>query len=335
MKNETPFIVLTTGDPAGIGPEICLQAYLHFASNQRRRILLAGALEHLQKAASLVSFPFAFKPVQDPGDAEPGCREEVPILCVDTGHVEEGKESAEAGRVTLALLKKAVSFAMEKKGSVLVTAPINKQSLAMAGWKGGGHTELLAELTGVNNVETVFCLEKLKVFFLSRHMSLADAVAYVRKDRVEKAIHSIHRNMLQLGVEAPRIAIPGLNPHSGEGGLFGHEEESELRPAIQAARSTGIYVEGPIGADSVYHLGLEGQFDAILSLYHDQGHIALKTRDFFGTVTMTLGLPFLRTSVDHGTGLDRAWKGTASEKSLVRAMELALGSISSPGLNRH
>ncbi len=324
VKRENPVIILSSGDPAGIGPEISLKAYLHFASLERRCILLAGALEHLEKASGLVSFPYKLRPIDVAGDIPPCSRDEVPVLSVDTSHVEEGKESQEAGRVTLALLKKAVVFAAENKGSVMVTAPINKQSLALAGWRGGGHTELLKELTAVDEVETVFCLEKLKVFFLTRHMSLADAVASVRKERVEGALLSMHRYMQQLGVENPRIAIPGLNPHSGEGGLFGREEEEELKPAIDNARKSGISVEGPIGADSIYHLGLEGRFDAILSLYHDQGHIALKTRDFYGTVTMTLGLPFLRTSVDHGTGLDIAWKGIASEKSLVKAVELAM-----------
>jgi 4-hydroxythreonine-4-phosphate dehydrogenase len=289
-----------------------------------------GNFETLHEAASLVGYPSplakrtSFDDLQDP-------RSNNEVLHIEMDeNVPRACESAAAGRHTYQILSTCTALCLEQRAVGVVTCPINKASLKKAGYEKQGHTELLAELVGVTSVETVFSLDRLKIFFLSRHVSLRDAISLIKRGSVLAALLRMDRSMKSLGIPAPRLGVPGLNPHCGEGGLFGREEIEEILPAIEEARRQGLDVEGPIGADSVYHLGLQGRFDAILSLYHDQGHIASKTRDFYQTVTLSLGLPFVRTSVDHGTGFDIAWRGRANPKSLVQAVELALAIISGP-----
>lgn len=234
-----------------------------------------------------------------------------------------GVPSAAAGRHAYEILKTCVRLCTEHPNLALVTCPIHKESMKQAGYGARGHTELLADLAGVDRVETVFCVGNLKIFFLTRHLSLREAIERVKRERIRQAVLRMERSMKELGYGRPRLAVAGLNPHCGEGGLFGREEIDEILPAVAEARKLGVEVEGPLPADSVFHLGLEGRFDAVLSLYHDQGHIAAKTKAFFQAVTISLGLPFPRTSVDHGTGFDISWKGLANAESLVRAIELA------------
>lgn len=288
------------------------------------RILPVGNFEILEGAARLVGFPRPLRRIDsiaEAGDQTTGTA----ILHVELdATVPKGRVSAAAGKHAYQIMRICSEICLRRKGFGLVTCPINKESLQKAGFEGKGHTELLAEFAGVSRVETVFCIRDLKIFFLSRHVSLRDAIERVRKAEILQAILRMDRSMRELGVERPRLAVAGLNPHSGDGGLFGREEIEEILPAVSEARELGMDVQGPIGADAVFHLGLQGRFDAILALYHDQGHIAAKTHDFFQTVTLSLGLPFLRTSVDHGTGFDIAWKGIANPESLIRAVELAV-----------
>jgi len=288
------------------------------------KIVPVGHFETLKEAAELVGFRAALTKRASLDDLrDPGSNDE--ILHVEMVEpVPRARESAAAGRHTYEILRTCTQLCLEGKALGVVTCPINKASMKKAGYGRQGHTELLAEMAGVRSVETVFCVGRLKIFFLSRHVSLRDAISQVDKDHVLAALMRIDRSMKGLGYPRPRVGVPGLNPHSGEGGLFGREEISAILPAVEEAKRRGIDAEGPIGADSIYHLGLEGRFDAILSLYHDQGHIASKTYDFHGTVTLSLGLPFVRTSVDHGTGFDIAWKGLGNPESLVRAVRLAM-----------
>ncbi|MDQ7827347.1 MAG: 4-hydroxythreonine-4-phosphate dehydrogenase PdxA [Candidatus Eremiobacteraeota bacterium] len=327
MENENPLLILSTGDPAGIGPEIAVKALAALKGSLQGTVIPVFDRDTLRDALSLTGLPLVPLEIEKPEDAFSSPPGSLPYMAVPPwteGPVPRSVPSRASGEMTLAILRKAFDLCGATEGSVLVTGPVNKVSLAMAGWEGVGHTEVLKAWAGAGDVETVFCLGELCVFFLTRHMSLRQALGEVREEKVFQGIMSIHRHMTSLGFKEPRIAVPGLNPHGGEGGLFGREEIEELEPAIARARASGITVLGPVGADSLYHQGLEGACDAILSLYHDQGHIALKTRDFYGTVTMTLGLPFLRTSVDHGTGYDIAWQGKASERSLLEAFRLAL-----------
>lgn len=319
-----PLILVSTGDPAGIGPEICMKALKILGPEPSRRIVPVGDFDLLSEAARLAGYreplqKMATLPKEEPRYAEP-CRVfHVPLKQSPA----RGVPSAPAGRHAYEILKTCVRLCMEHRNLALVTCPIHKESMKLAGYGARGHTELLADLAGVDRVETVFCVGALKIFFLTRHMPLREAVERVKKDRIRQAILRMERSMKELGCGRPRLAVAGLNPHCGEGGLFGREEIDEIVPAVAEARKLGIDVEGPLPADSIFHLGLEGRYDGILSLYHDQGHIAAKTKSFFQAVTLSLGLPFIRTSVDHGTGLDISWKGLAKAESLVRAIEVA------------
>jgi 4-hydroxythreonine-4-phosphate dehydrogenase len=297
------------------------------------RLVPAGDFQVLQDAAALARVPFPLRRI----DSLTGPR--TPDSGIEALHVEmtdpvpRGIVSAAAGEHSFRVLETCSSRCLAGEAAGLVTAPISKESLKAAGHGGLGHTELLARFAGVEQVETVFCLGGLRIFFLTRHLSLREALERIRKETVLAALIRMDGAMKSLGVESPRLGVPGLNPHCGDGGLFGREEIEEIVPAVTTAGERGLDVRGPIGADSIFHLGLEGNFDAILSLYHDQGHIASKTRDFHGTVTLTLGLPYLRASVDHGTGLDIAWQGDAKPESMIRAVGLAVEQVRREALN--
>jgi 4-hydroxythreonine-4-phosphate dehydrogenase len=217
----------------------------------------------------------------------------------------------------------------------LVTGPINKEAARAGGLEFPGHTELLADRFGVDadDVYTMFVVGKLRIFFLTRHLSLRDAIDALNVDRVHGAIVHVAKLLRDLGVEAPHVALAALNPHAGEGGMMGSEEIEILRPAVEAAREDGVQVSGPVPADAVFHQGHEGRFDGVISLYHDQGHVASKTLDFFGTVSATLGLPVIRTSVDHGTAFDLAGRWKADARGQIAALkvgaELAPGALMS------
>ena len=297
-------IVIVPGDPGGIGGEITLKAV-----SALRKSGFLNDIKIFFDQATLNRLKFGF-----------------PDLNTDTFtciSIEPTEQSY--GETSLYAIRKAVDFCLEDSANrVMVTGPINKFNIKSCIGKPLGHTEILSEYTQIEKLETVFCLENIKVFFLSRHLSLVNAIKYITFDTVFEKILSMNKYMQSLGYKQPKLAVAGLNPHAGDSGMFGDEESAIILPAILKSRESGLNVEGPIGADSVFHQGVEGRFDAILSLYHDQGHIALKTRDFYGTVTMTLGMPFLRCSVDHGTAEDIAWQGKANPKSMLEAIKLAV-----------
>ncbi|ULQ58925.1 4-hydroxythreonine-4-phosphate dehydrogenase PdxA [Brucepastera parasyntrophica] len=286
-----PRIGVTTGDPAGIGPEIVIKTLVRQEISDICEPVIFGlsSPEHIRKAGVI-----------------------------------PGKISAEGGRLAFASISSAVEAALAGDIDALVTAPIHKESLRAAGVPFIGHTEILAELTNSEDPLTMFETRSLRVFFLSRHVSLRQACDLVTEDRVYSYLFKCADAMDKtLGMPDPFIAVAGLNPHCGEHGLFGNEE-TFITSAVTRASRDGIHVEGPVGADSVFHFAKEGRYDAVLALYHDQGHIACKTLDFERTVSLTLGLPFLRTSVDHGTAFDIAGKGIASETSMMEAIRIAV-----------
>jgi 4-hydroxythreonine-4-phosphate dehydrogenase len=206
----------------------------------------------------------------------------------------------------------------------MVTSPINKEAVHAAGYLDDiGHQEILARITGATLTATMLMTPGLRVAHLSTHKSLGDAVRYVQRDNVVAKARLTHESMTAWGMTAPRIAIAALNPHGGEGGLLGREEIEELVPAVKALRDAGIDARGPLPADSVFNRAIDGEFDAVLALYHDQGHIAIKVHNFTDSVTVTMGIPFIRTSVDHGTAFDIAGRGIADHTSLLRAVETA------------
>lgn len=221
-------------------------------------------------------------------------------------------------------IMKSIELGMEGKVDAVSTAPIHKRAIKLVGVKEPGHTEIYQNVTKSPYALTMFSCHKLRVFFVSRHMSLVDAVHFATKDVVLEFIENIDKELRNVGIDNPCIAVAGINPHNGDNGLFGREEIDELEPAVKAAQEKGINAVGPCPADSVFHIGKSGKFDAILSMYHDQGHIACKTFDFQKSVTITWGLPFIRGSVDHGTAFDIAGKGIADCVSLIESTKVCV-----------
>jgi 4-hydroxythreonine-4-phosphate dehydrogenase len=238
-------------------------------------------------------------------------------------HFENGAVSGMCGKAAYEYIAKSVELAMARKVDAVATTPINKESLQAGGVPFIGHTEIFGALTGVADPLTMFETRGLRVFFLSRHVSLRKACDMVTKDRIVDYVKRSSAVLKKLGVTTGTMAIAGLNPHSGEHGLFGDEEVNEVFPAVKELQAAGYQVAGPVGADSVFHLALKGVYNSVLSLYHDQGHIATKTLDFDRTISITGGMPILRTSVDHGTAFDIAGKNIASEVSMTEAILLA------------
>ncbi len=324
-----PIICVPMGDPAGVGPEICAAAAAAFIEDKALRdsahVVIIGHKEALQKAAQVMQVTQSVHCVDE--ELSNLSSEAINVLhladTVDMQSLRMGEVQGACGKAALAYIEKSVSLCLEGKGQALATTPINKESFKAGGVDFIGHTEALAELTNSHDPLTMFQVRDLRVFFLTRHLSLIDACKAVRKERVVDYLQRCNEALLQLGLKDPRMAVSGLNPHCGEHGLFGNEEDLELVPAIEEAQKLGLNVQGPYPADSVFHFALEGRWDAVLSLYHDQGHIATKMVDFHRTISLTLGMPILRTSVDHGTAFDIAGKGIVSAVSMIEAIRLA------------
>jgi len=226
-----------------------------------------------------------------------------------------------AGRIAIDAIDKSIELGLTGELDAVTTAPINKVAIKMVGVKQAGHTEIYMDKTRTPYVLTMFDCSKMRVFHLSRHISLLQAVKYANKENVLNEIYRIDKELRRLGLESPVIAVAGINPHCGEGGLFGDEEVKEITPAIEEAKKNGVNTIGPVPPDTLFARGKTGEFDGILAMYHDQGHMPCKTLDLEGTVSVTLGLPFLRCSVDHGTAFDIAGKGIATNVSMVAALE--------------
>ena len=318
-----PLFAITIGDPCGIGPEITLKTLKHHSYLfDRCNLIICGSLDILRKTALAVNLSADIRELSEKdlsNIAEPGiyCLNINPSIC----NLSFGKITAQGGQHSFAYVEKAIAMALQKKVNGIVTAPINKESLKAGSIPYLDHTEMLTKLTGSQRVMTLFVTGGLRIFFYSRHIPFARISEALNQKQIVTTLHDCNRYLRQIGLDKIRLAVAALNPHGGEHGLFGQEELEILQPAVHQAVSEGLNVVGPIPADSVFHLAKEGHFDAVLSLYHDQGHIAAKTYDFERTVSLTMGLPFLRTSVDHGTAFDIAGKGTASEISLVEAIK--------------
>jgi 4-hydroxythreonine-4-phosphate dehydrogenase len=325
-KGSKPIVGITLGDPAGIGPEISIKTFLDDDVFEVCKPLLIGDLRILREISGQLGINVEFRPVNSPCEVrgeKRGLVELIDMKNVDIEKLMLGRASAEPGRASIEYVEKAVEYALKGEIDALATSPINKKAINMAGSKYIGHTEMLAGLCGVKEPLTMFWVRGVKIFFLTRHMPLIEAIKSVKKARIVDMSLRIKEALLSIGMENPRIAIAALNPHAGEEDLMGREESDEIIPAVKELQGMGLNINGPVPADSVFHQALEGKYDAVLSLYHDQGHIAAKTLDFYGAVAVTLGLPFIRTSVDHGTAYDIAGKGIANPKSLIEAVKLA------------
>ncbi|WP_058485009.1 4-hydroxythreonine-4-phosphate dehydrogenase PdxA [Defluviitalea phaphyphila] len=323
--NNKPLIGIPIGDPAGIGPEIVVKSLMNKDLYDVGRPIVVGDVNVVKYACEFCNITAKINIVNTPEEGLyiPGTIDIIDLKNVDIDKLQMGQEQAMCGRAAYEYIEKCIQLALEGKIDVVATSTINKKSLKKAGVPYIGHTEIFAGLTNTHDPLTMFEVRGMRVFFLSRHVSLRKACDMVTKERLLDYIERCTAELIKLGVENPKIAVAGLNPHSGEEGLFGMEEVNEVIPAIKEASEKGYLVVGPIGADSVFHLALQGRYDAVLSLYHDQGHIATKTLDFERTISLTVGMPFLRTSVDHGTAFDIAGKGIASEVSMAEAIRLA------------
>lgn len=322
---ERPLLAITLGDPAGIGPEICVKALADPAVTEACRPVLYGDASVVNKAVLRFAPGARLNAIASPSEAmgRPGTIDLVDVRALGGADFERGAISGACGKAAFEYIRAATSDALKGAAAALVTAPIHKEAIQAGGVPFIGHTEMLAGLCGVDDPLTMFETLGLRVFFLSRHVSLRKACDMVKKGRIVDYLARCSEALKTLGVGQGTIAVAGLNPHSGEHGLFGDEEGAEIEPAIAEARARGIDAAGPIGADSVFHQAKVGRYSAVLSLYHDQGHIATKTLDFERTIALTIGLPFLRTSVDHGTAFDIAWTGQASHVSMAEAIAVA------------
>lgn len=321
-----PIIAIPMGDAAGIGPEITVKALADAMVQEKAKCIVFGEKNVLQQAINFCNLKLSINVVDDPavGKYEPGVLNLIDLKNISMNQLKIGKVQAMTGQAAYEYIVKATQMCLDKKADALTTTSINKESLKAANVPYIGHTEIIGALTQTKNPLTMFQVHNLRVFFLSRHLSLRAACDFVTKENVSAFINQCVGALEILGVENPHIAIAGLNPHSGEHGLFGMEEVDAIIPAVAEAKARGINIDGPIGADSVFHFALKGSYDGVLSLYHDQGHIATKMVDFEKTISITIGLPILRTSVDHGTALDIAGKGIASPVSMIEAIRLAI-----------
>jgi len=297
------------GDPAGIGPEIIIKALAGTSLNEVCRPSIIGDAEFLQKTAETLDLSLARVEIHD-------------LKNVPAGIV-SGIESAYTGSASAQYIETAVELWRNGEIDAIATAPISKKALSLAGYSYPGHTEFLAELTNTREFAMSFFAEKLRVVLLSTHISLRNAIDLVKKESLIKLIKFSNATISQLLKKEIKIAVAGLNPHASEGGMFGSEEANEIIPAIEECQNAGINVHGPFSPDTIFLRGFRGEFDAVISCYHDQATIAVKSLSFGSSVNVTLGLPLIRTSVDHGTAFDIAGRGIAEESSMKAAIRLA------------
>jgi 4-hydroxythreonine-4-phosphate dehydrogenase len=314
-------IGITMGDPSGIGPEIIVKALKEMAPEQRSATAVIGNRAILERADRLVGAGLSYVGALDA--ARGGSVPVVHVPSKDSDKIVDGEISAAGGEAAYQYIVKAVELALAGDIAVIVTAPLNKAALHAAGHHFDGHTELLAHLTGAKSSFMLLASDKLSAIHVSTHVSLKGAIERATTERVLATIRAGNEHFKALGFASPRIAVAGMNPHCGEGGIFGTEEIERIDRAVELARQEGIDVKGPISGDTVFYRAVKGEFDLVVAQYHDQGHIPTKLIAFDDTVNVSLGLPIRRTSVDHGTAFDIAWKGKASHVNMRAAVAYA------------
>jgi 4-hydroxythreonine-4-phosphate dehydrogenase len=317
-----PIIGITMGDPAGVGPEVIAKALDHQSAYEICRPIVIGDAKRLALAAEIVKLS---KPIRSVSAVAEAGFIQSKIDCLDLGLVSEGtpfgRLSAVCGEAAFRYLERAIKLALARDIDAICTAPLNKEALHLAGHHYPGHTEILAELTGTSEVSLMLVGPKLKIIHVTAHVGLVEAVRRINTELVERTI-SRGRAML-LGGGEPRIGVCGINPHAGENGIFGEgEEEGKVTPAVDRCRKKGWLVDGPLPADTLFYLAANGRFDLVVAMYHDQGHGPFKVLGIEDGVNVTVGLPIVRTSVDHGTAFDIAGTGQADERSMLAALRL-------------
>ena len=324
--SDRPFVAITMGDPAGIGPEVTVKALREASVYGKCRPFVVGNAAAIQAASDLAGAGMATRVVQSVDDVrgDAGSVDVLDIENLDYGSIETGRVSEAAGRAAIEWVLEAGKLAKDGRVSAIVTAPINKEAASLAGYKDVGHMEVFQSQTGAKEVATMLMADQLRVVHLTTHRSLRVACDYVTKDNVLAKTMLTHEHFTRWGFPAPRIGVAALNPHASDGGLIGDEEEKHITPAIEAARSQGVDATGPVPPDTVFNQAIDGKFDVVLAMYHDQGHIAIKVHNWAKSVSVNLGLPFIRTSVDHGTAFDIAGKGVADHESMMEAIGVAV-----------
>ena len=321
MNNK--LIGITIGDPAGIGTEISLKAIDVYPEFQNSTIIY-GSYEVVAYYHKVLAIKLPLVEIKEPSEFQEGKINVISVLPLTMDDFKIGEVSAIAGDAAYRYIERAIADAMAKKIAIVATAPLNKEALHKGGHNFDGHTEIFATLTGTSKYTMMLWSEKLSVVHVSTHCALREACNRVKKARVLECIHLAEDALKKLGIEKPRVAVAGLNPHSGEAGIFGTEEIDEITPAIDIAISEGVNVEGPVSPDTVFLKAYQGKYDIVVAMYHDQGHIPMKVLAFDSGVNVTLGLPIIRTSVDHGTAFDIAGRGIANEESMYHALNLGM-----------
>jgi len=320
-----PIVGITMGDPAGVGPEVTAKALSNKEIYDICKPIVIGDAGVMTRALDIVKVKLKVNPVQKVAKAKftYGTIDVLDLKNVDLSKLQIGMVQAMAGKASLEYIHKAVDLALEGEIHAIATVSINKEAIHLAGSKHPGHTEILAELTATKDFTMMLAAENLRVFHVTIHEPLRRAVDLIKKDSVLETIKLAQGALQSMGIEKPKIAVAGLNPHASDGGIFGHEEAQEIAPAVQAAKAMGINAVGPIPPDTVFLRAYQGEFDGVVAMYHDQGHIPLKLVGFKSGINVTIGLPIIRTSVDHGTAFDIAGKGIADPTSLMESIKMA------------
>lgn len=316
------FIGITMGDPAGVGPEIILKA-LEEKKDLREKSVVFGSYKVLSYYKELLKIETSIKVINSLNEFEKEVINVINVIDLNIDDFKIGEVSALCGDAAYRYIEKAIEAAKKGEIKAVATAPLNKEALHLGGHNFAGHTEIFATLTDTKKYAMMLTNEEFRVIHVCTHVSLREACDRAKKERVLDVINLANDTLKKMGVKNPRIAVAGLNPHAGENGLFGREEIEEIIPAVNEAVKLGINVEGPIAPDTVFLKAHKGQYDVVVAMYHDQGHIPMKMLAFDTGVNMTVGLPIIRTSVDHGTAFDIAGKGLAKGESMIEALKVA------------
>jgi 4-hydroxythreonine-4-phosphate dehydrogenase len=327
--DNRPVIALTIGDPAGIGPEVVIKSLFSKQTYDICRPLVIGEAGVLATMIKILDARLEMNKITSPAGVigQFGTIDLLDLHNIKPEELDFGVISKACGRAAMEYVSTAAELVTTSKVSAMVTAPINKEATVLAGYGDIGHLEYLARVTGATQYAGMLVSGQLRVVHLTTHYSLKDSCKMVKRERILARLKLIHDVFRQWGIVHPRLGVAALNPHGGDGGLFGKEEIDEILPAVAEARNLGIDARGSFPADSVFNRAISGEFDVVLAMYHDQGHIAIKVHGFEESIGVSLGLPLIRTSVDHGTAFDIAGKGIASGKSMVAAIKMAVDLI--------
>ena len=331
---ERPIIAITIGDPAGIGPEVVAKALCNKVIYDMCRPLVVGESATIWAAIKLIKKPLTLHLLEKASDTlgKFGVIDVLDMHNLEWNKVKVGQVSVECGRASMEFIEKAMQLALNHEVRGMVNAPINKEATMLAGYPGLGHLEYLAQATGAKEYATMLAVGNLRCVHLTTHCSLREACDHVKRERILARLKLTDESFQRWGFGKPRIGVAALNPHAGEDGMFGREEIDEIVPAVREAANWGIDAHGPFPADSIFNHAINGAFDAVLVMYHDQGHIPVKVHGFEKSVSVALGLPLLRTAVDHGTAFDIAGKGVANAESMAEAIKTAVWLSQGKGL---